>query len=150
MSDTPRNIYLDFNASTPVAPEVRAAMIKVLESPYGNPSSGHWAGKPARDAVNKARAQVAGLLGCKPGEIVFTSGGTEANNHALKGVFFAAERRDLHIISTQIEHPAVINPCRFLEKLGVNVTYLPVDGYGRVHPDDVRRALQPHTMLISV
>ncbi len=146
----PRQIYLDFNASTPVAPEVRVAMAKVLEDPYGNPSSGHWAGQPARNAVDKARAQVAELLGCKPGEIVFTSGGSEANNHALKGVFFAAERRDVHIVATQIEHPAVINPCRFLEKLGAKVTYLPVDGYGRVDPDDVRRALKPSTVLISV
>jgi len=136
MPDTPRRIYLDFNASTPVAPEVRAAMTEVLEEPYGNPSSGHWAGKPARDAVDKARSQVAGLLGCKEHEIVFTSGGSEANNHALKGVFFAAGRRDVHIITTQIEHPAVINPCRFLEKLGAKVTYLPVDRYGRVDPDD--------------
>lgn len=150
MAETLRHIYLDFNASTPVAPEVRAAMAEVLEEPYGNPSSGHWAGKPARDAVDKARAQVAGLLGCKKDEIVFTSGGSEANNHALKGVFFAAGRRDVHIITTEIEHPAVINPCRFLEKLGAKVTYLPVDGYGRVDPDDVRRALQPGTILISV
>src|SRR5437016_3452502 len=109
MPDTSRRIYLDFNASTPIAPEVRAAMVTVLEGPYGNPSSGHWAGEPARDAVNRARVQVAGLLGCKPGEIVFTSGGSEANNHALKGVFFAAGDRDVHIITTQIEHPAVIN-----------------------------------------
>jgi cysteine desulfurase len=150
MPDRSRRIYLDFNASTPVAPEVRAAVAKLLEEPYGNPSSGHWAGKPARDAVDKARAQVAGLLGCKPDEIVFTSGGSEANNHALKGVFFAAGRRDLHIITTQIEHPAVISPCLFLEKLGAKVTHVPVDGYGRVDPDDVRRALQPSTILISV
>jgi cysteine desulfurase len=150
MPDTPRQIYLDFNASTPVAPEVRAAMVEVLEAPYGNPSSGHWAGKPAKNAVDKARTQVAELLGCKPNEIVFTSAGSEANNHALKGVFFAAKRRDVHMITTQIEHPAVINPCRFLERLGAKVTYLPVDGYGRVDPDDVRRALQPSTVLISV
>jgi cysteine desulfurase len=150
MPDEPRHIYLDFNASTPVAPEVRAAMAEVFEEPYGNPSSSHWAGKPARDAVDKARAQVAGLLGCRENEIVFTSGGSEANNHALKGVFFAAGRREVHIITTQIEHPAVINPCRFLEELGAKVTYLPVDGYGRVDPDDVRRALQPSTVLISV
>lgn len=145
-----RRIYLDFNASTPVAPEVVAAMRSVLEEPYGNPSSGHWAGEPAREAVEKARAQVAGLLGCKVNEIVFTSGGSEANNHALKGVFFANRGTDAHIITTQVEHPAVINPCRFLERLGVTVTYLRVDGFGRVDPDDVRRALQPSTILISV
>lgn len=150
MSDTLRQIYLDFNASTPVAPEVRAAMAGMLAEPYGNPSSGHWAGRPAKEAVENARAQVARLLGCKPSEIVFTSGGSEANNHALKGAFFAADRRNVHIVTTRIEHPAVMNPCRFLEKLGARVTYLPVDGYGRVDPEDVRRALRAETVLISV
>ncbi len=145
-----QRIYLDFNASTPVAPEVIAAMQGVLEEPYGNPSSDHWAGKPAREAVDNARIQVAGLLGCNRDEIVFTSGGSEANNHALKGVFFASNRPDAHIITNQVEHPAVINPCRFLERLGATVTYLPVDGFGRVDPDDVRRALRPGTILISV
>lgn len=150
MPETLNRIYLDFNASTPVAPEVRVAMAKMLEEPYGNPSSGHWAGRPAKEVVEKARMQVASLLGAQPDEIVFTSGGSEANNHAIKGAFFAAGRRDVHIITTQIEHPAVINPCRFLERLGARVTYLPVDGYGHVDPGDVRRALQPDTLLISV
>jgi cysteine desulfurase len=145
-----QRIYLDFNASTPVAPEVIAAMKDVLEEPYGNPSSDHWAGKPARDVVDKARMQVAGLLGCRSDEIVFTSGGSEANNYALKGVFFANSRPDAHIITTQVEHPAIINPCRFLERLGAAVTYLRTDGFGRVDPDDVRRALRPSTLLISV
>ncbi len=143
-------IYLDFNASTPVAPEVAAAMRTVLDSPFGNPSSDHWAGRPAREAVGKARAQVAHLLGCDAREIVFTSGGSEANNHALKGVFFARQTAHLHIITTQIEHPAVINPCRFLERLGATVTFLPVDTFGRVDPEDVRRAVTPTTVLISV
>lgn len=129
MSDGMSRIYLDFNASTPLAPEVRAAMAQVLEGPYGNPSSNHWAGRPARQAVEYARAQVARLLGCKPSEMAITSGGSEANNHALKGAFFAAGRRDPHIITTQVEHPAIINPCRFLKRLGASVTYLPVDGY---------------------
>ena len=150
MPGTYQRIYLDFNASTPVAPEVVDAMRMVLEEPYGNPSSGHWAGSPAREAVDKARMQVAALLGCKANEIVFTSGGSEANNHALKGVFFARGRADSHIITTQVEHPAVINPCRFLERLGATVTYLRVDGYGRVDPDDVRRALRPSTILVSI
>jgi cysteine desulfurase len=145
-----RRIYLDFNASTPIAPEVAEAMRPFLESHYGNPSSTHWAGAPAREAVEKARAQVAGLLDCRPHEIVFTSGGTEANNHAIKGVFFAKGGSDAHIITTQAEHPAVISPCRFLERLGAAVTYLPVDRYGRVDPEDVRRALRPSTILISV
>ena len=150
MPETHQRIYLDFNASTPVAPEVIDAMRIVLEEPYGNPSSGHWAGNPAREALNKARMQVAGLLSCKVDEIVFTSGGSEANNHALKGAYFASGRADAHIVTTQVEHPAVINPCRFLERLGATVTYLQVDGFGRVDPDDVRRALRKSTVLISI
>ncbi len=143
-------IYLDFNASTPIAPEVAAAMRAVLDRPFGNPSSDHWAGKPAREAVEKARAQVARLLGCDACEVVFTSGGSEANNHALKGIFFARPTARFHIVTTQVEHPAVINPCRFLERLGAKVTFLPVDAFGRVDPDDVRRAVTPATVLISV
>jgi len=150
MPGTHQRIYLDFNASTPVAPEVIDAMRIVLEEPYGNPSSGHWAGNPAREALNKARMQVAGLLSCKVDEIVFTSGGSEANNHALKGAYFASGRADAHIVTTQVEHPAVLNPCRFLERLGATVTYLQVDGFGRVDPDDVRRALRKGTVLISI
>jgi cysteine desulfurase len=146
----PKRIYLDFNASTPTAPEVIAAMGRVLDAPYGNPSSDHWAGKPARDAVEKARGQVAGLLGAEPGEVVFTSGGSEANNQALKGLFFANVGANAHIITTQVEHPAILNPCHFLERLGARVTYVPVDGFGRVDPDDVRRAIKPETILISV
>jgi cysteine desulfurase len=145
-----RRIYLDFNASTPVAPEVADAMRGVLAEPFGNPSSAHWAGEPAKHVIDKARAQVAGLLACKPNEIVFTSGGSESNNHALKGVFFAKGKAKAHFITTQVEHPAVINPCRFLERLGATATYLPVDGFGRVDPDDVRRAITTETILISV
>ena len=143
-------IYLDFNASTPIAPEVADAMQGVLAEPFGNPSSGHWAGEPAKRAIEKARAQVAALLECRPNEIVFTSGGSEANNHALKGVFFAKGQAKAHFITTQVEHPAITNPCRFLDRLGAAVSYLPVDGYGRVDPDDVRRAITPETILISV
>jgi cysteine desulfurase len=144
-------IYLDFNASTPMAPEVIAAMKPFLDSAYGNPSSLHWAGIPAREAVEKARSQVAGLLGCDATEIVFTSGGTEANNHAIKGVFFSRrEVRTRHIITSRIEHPAVLEPCRFLQKLGTEVSHLPVDRYGMVDPDEVRRAIRPGTILISV
>jgi len=148
-SAAPR-IYLDFNASTPIAPEVGDAMRGVLAEPFGNPSSEHWAGEPATRAIENARAQVATLLKCRPNEIVFTSGGSESNNHALKGVFFAKETTKAHLITTQVEHPAVINPCRFLERLGATATYLPVDGFGRVDPDDVRRAITPETVLISV
>ena len=145
-----RRIYLDFNATTPIAPEVAAAITEALTERYGNPSSDHWAGLAARQAVEKARAQVATLLGCSSDEVVFTSGGSESNNHALKGAFFAKGRRDGHIITTQVEHPSVLNPCRFLERLGASVTYLPVDRFGQVDPDDVVRALTPGTMLISV
>jgi len=147
---TARRIYLDFNASTPIAPEVANAMRGVLAEPFGNPSSEHWAGERAKRAIEKARAQVAALLECRPNEIVFTSGGSESNNHALKGLFFAKETTKAHFITTQVEHPSVINPCRFLERLGATATYLPVDGFGRVDPDDVRRAITPETILISV
>lgn len=141
-------IYLDHNASTPIAPEVADAMRPFLSEHFGNPSSAHWAGAPAREAMGRARAQVAGLLGCAPEEIVFTSGGTEANNHALKGVFFA--RGGGHIITTQVEHPAILNPCRFLERLGARVTCIPVDGAGRVDPGAISQAITPETILISV
>ena len=145
-----RRIYLDFNATTPIAPEVAAVMSHVLREPFGNPSSQHWAGLPAREAVEKARGQVAALLHCSPDEVVFTSGGSESNNHALKGAFFSKGGPGAHIITTQIEHPAVLNPCRFLERLGANVTYLPVDRFGSVDPDDVQKALTPRTILIAV
>ncbi len=145
-----RRIYLDFNATTPIAPEVAAAMSHVVTEPFGNPSSDHWAGPPARKAVEKARGQVCNVLGCKPQEIVFTSGGSESNNHALKGVFFASGKPNAHVITTQVEHPAILSPCRFLERLGATVTYVPVDGFGQVDPDEVRRAITPHTVLTSV
>ena len=145
-----RRIYLDFNATTPIAPEVAAAMNQALREPFGNPSSQHWAGLPAREAVEAARQQVAALLQCSPDEVVFTSGGSESNNHALKGVFFSRAGHGAHIITTQIEHPAVLNPCHFLERLGATVTYLPVDRCGRVDPEDVQKALTARTILISV
>jgi cysteine desulfurase len=143
-------IYLDYNASTPIDPAVAAAMRPFLEDAYGNPSSGHWAGAPARAALDHARGQVAALLGAAPEEIVFTSGGSEANNLAIKGAFFALRNKGDHIITTTVEHPAVLEPCRFLERLGATVTCLPVDRTGRVDPDDVRRAISPRTILISV
>jgi cysteine desulfurase len=145
-----QRIYLDFNATTPLAPEVADAMRQALQEPFGNPSSAHWAGRPAREAVESARAQVSSFLVCKPQEVVFTGGGSESNNHALKGVYFAGAKPDAHIITTQVEHPAILNPCLFLERLGAVITYLPVDGFGRVDPDAVRRAITPHTVLISV
>ena len=143
-------IYLDHNASTPIDPSVRAAMAPYLAAAFGNPSSGHWAGAPAHEEVEAARAQVAALLGCAPDEVVFTSGGTEANNAALTGAFFAAAGRSRHIVTTLVEHPAIIEPCRFLERLGATVTYVGIDARGMVDPDDVRRALRPDTILVSV
>jgi cysteine desulfurase len=143
-------IYLDFNASTPIDPAVAEAMRPFLADYFGNPSSGHWASLPARNALAAARDQVAALLGCAADEIVFTSGGSEANNLALKGVFFAGRHKGEHIVTTAIEHPSVLGPCRFLERLGAAVTYLPVDGTGRVDPDMVRSAITPRTILISV
>src|SRR5262249_42720652 len=105
-------IYLDYNASTPIDPAVAAAMLPFLSADYGNPSSGHWASQPAKLALEHARAQVADLLGCAVDEVIFTSGGSEANNLALKGVFFANRHKDEHIITTRIEHPAIVAPCR--------------------------------------
>src|SRR4030042_3525663 len=145
-----QRIYLDFNARAPIAPEVAEAMRPFLSEHFGNPSSQHWAGIPAKEAVEHARQQVADLLQCSPSEIVFTSGGSESNNHAIIGVFFALREKGNHIITTQIEHPAVINPCRFLEKLGAEVTYVPVDRYGRVDPDNIGSAVTPRTILITV
>ena len=145
-----RMIYLDYNASTPICPEAVDAMRPFLTDHYGNPSSLHWAGAPAKDAVERARGQVAGLLGCDSTEVVFTSGGSESNNHAIKGVFFANRDRGDHIITTAVEHPATINPCRFLQKLGARVTVLPVDRFGMVDPDDIRKAITPRTILITV
>jgi len=145
-------IYLDNNATTPLAMEVATAMLPYLDEAQGNPSSLHWAGLPARDAVEEARSKVAALLCCDATEIVFTSGGTEANNQVIKGLFFS--RRNLgkpfHVITSEIEHPAILEPCRFIEKLGAEVTRLPVDGYGRVDPADVAREIRPHTALISI
>src|SRR5262245_55970472 len=143
-------IYLDYNASTPIDPAVSAAMRPFLGDAFGNPSSGHWASVPAKDALEKARGQVADLLGCAADEVVFTSGGSEGNNLALKGVFFALRHKGEHIITTAVEHPAILGPCRFLERLGAVVTYLPVDRTGRIDPDAVRRAITPRTILISV
>ena len=146
-------IYLDYNASTPLAPSVAAKMREVMEdASFGNPSSLHWAGAPARAHVEHARARVAGLLGCEPAEIVFTSGGSESNNFALKGVFYAhADKVESpHIITTRVEHPAIVAPCEFLAGLGARVTALPVDAAGRIDPDDLRRAMTPSTVLVTV
>jgi cysteine desulfurase len=147
---TMKRIYLDYNASTPIDPAVATAMRPFLEDHYGNPSSGHWASIEAKTALETARGQVAALLGCNNDEIVFTSGGSEANNLAVKGSYFALRDKGDHIITTRIEHPAIIEPCRFLEHLGARVTYLPVDATGRINPDELRKAITPRTILVSV
>ncbi|TBL78986.1 cysteine desulfurase family protein [Paenibacillus thalictri] len=143
-------IYLDYNASTPIAPEVLEAMMPYLQNHYGNPSSSHWAAATLKEAIESARERIACALGAASHEIVFTSGGTEANNYALKGVYYAQKHRGNHIITTTIEHPAILNPCAFLETLGAEVTYVKVDALGRVSPEDIQRAIRKETILISV
>ncbi|MGE3758578.1 MAG: cysteine desulfurase family protein [Pseudobdellovibrionaceae bacterium] len=145
-----KQIYLDFNASTPVAPEVRSAMEPYWNGFVGNPSSQHWAGVPYKEALNKARRQIANLLGCSEDEVVFTSGGSESNNHAIKGTFFGQQQKGKHIITTAIEHPAVVNPCEYLRSFGADITYIPVDSLGRINPDDVQKAIRKDTVLITV
>jgi cysteine desulfurase len=144
-------IYFDYNATTPLASEVASVMRPYLDGEFGNPSSHHWAGERVRDAVERARQQVAGLLRCAPSEVVFTSGGTEANNTALVGTFF---RRPVnsrpHFIVSSVEHPSIAATCGFLQRCGAVVTRLPVDRFGVVDPDDVRRAITPDTELVSV
>jgi cysteine desulfurase len=141
-------IYLDYNATTPIAPEVVQAMLPFLNEEFGNPSSSYPRGWRALEATVKARRQVADLLECAPEEIVFTSGATEANNTVIKGV--AHRSRAGQIITTAVEHPAVLAPCQWLKSQGFEITVLPVDRRGRVNPEEVRRALTPRTILVSV
>ncbi len=143
-------IYLDYNASTPIHPKVAAAMRSAMEGAFGNPSSQHWAGVPAREIVERSRRQTAELLACSPEEIVFTSGGSESNNFALKGAYFAHNHKAAHIVTTRVEHPAIVAPCRFLEGLGAKITWLPVDGTGCIDPNDLRWAITADTIMISV
>jgi len=145
-----RKVYLDHNATTPVHPEVAAAVQPFLGELFGNPSSIHWAGREVRKAVEDARAQVAAFYGCRPLEVVFTSSGTEADNLALKGVAYLPGNAGKHIITSQVEHPAIRNACRFLESQGFRVTYVPVDRQGIVDPDSVRDAMTKDTVLVSI
>jgi len=144
----PQAIYLDHNASTPLAPEVIAAMTPCLQTGFGNPSSTHTFGQASKRLVETAREQVAALLGCRPEEIIFTSGGTESNNLAIRGV--AEMHPGGHIITSAIEHPSVLEVCRYLERQGHRVTYLPVDSDGMLDPDDVTSAINSDTCLISI
>lgn len=145
-----RPIYLDYNATTPHAPEVLEAMRPYLEEHFGNPSSSHVYGARAREAIEKAREQVAALLGCHPDEIIFTSGGTESNNHALRGLAHGRFGAGAHIVTSQVEHPAVLEVCRYLEARGFEVTRLPVDSTGLVDPADVEAAITGRTILVSI
>ena len=145
-----RRRYLDYAATTPTHPEVIKAMLPYFTDAFGNPSSIHSYGQEAKGATEEARVKVANLINARDEEIVFTSGGTEADNFAIKGVAFANENRGNHIITSPIEHHAVIETCKFLERRGFRITYLPVDEYGLVDPHDVKKAITDKTTLISV
>ena len=145
-----QQIYLDYNATTPIAKEVADAMRPFLDEYFGNPSSVHSYGIKTKMAVEKARAQVAALINCDPSEIIFTSGGTESNNFAIRGIAFANKDKGNHIITSSVEHPAVFEVCRYLEKFGFEITYLPVDEYGMVNPEDFRKAIKDTTILVSI
>ncbi|MFC1951744.1 cysteine desulfurase NifS [Chloroflexota bacterium] len=145
-----KRIYLDYAATTPTHPEVVKAMLPYFTDAFGNPSSIHSYGQEAKGDIEEARIKVANLINARDEEIVFTSGGTEADNFALKGAAFANENKGNQIITSSVEHPAVMGACKFLESKGFRVIYLPVDEYGMVRPDDVRRAINNKTTLISV
>ena len=143
-------IYLDYAATTPVSPEVLEEMKPYFTECFGNPSSIHGTGREAHKALDQARRRIAAAIGAKPGEIFFTSGGSESDNWALTGAALARKSQGQHIITTAVEHHAVLNTCAWLEKLGWRVTYLPVDALGRVDPEEAERAIVPDTVLISV
>ncbi len=143
-------IYLDYNATTPIDKTVADVMIPFFHGDFGNPSSSHEYGRIAAQAVDTAREKVSRLLNSKPSEIIFTSGGSEANNTVLKGVAHTFKNKRNHIITSAIEHPSILNPCRFLEKNGYRISYIPVDRFCRVLPSDIERAITPETILVSV
>ncbi len=145
-----RKIYLDYAATTPTDPEVLKAMLPYFTDKFGNPSSIHSFGQEAKVAVEKAREEIASFLGAKQDEIIFTSGGSESDNFAIKGVAYANKHKGNHIITSSIEHHAVIKSCEFLEKMGFKVTYLPVSKDGLVDPEDVKKAITDKTILISI
>ncbi|MGG5252004.1 cysteine desulfurase family protein [Neobacillus sp. SM06] len=143
-------IYLDYNASTPLAPEVVEAMQPLLTDFYGNPSALHWAGRPVKELLFRARQQVADLLSCSAEEMILTSGGSEANNLALKGYYFQHQQKGTHIISSKMEHPAILNPLKFLERMGAKITLVDVDEHGMVSPDEIEAAITEETILITI
>ena len=144
-------IYLDYNGTTPIDPEVARAITPYLEEYFGNPSSSHTYGQAAREAVNSARQRIAGLIGASPDELVFTACGSESDNFAIQGVAMAVRQRGNHIVTQKTEHPAVLATCRYLEaNLGFEVTYLPVDGAGLVDPDLLARSIKKTTVLVTI
>lgn len=143
-------IYMDNHATTPIAPEVLEAMMPFYTTHFGNAASTHIFGTKANEAVEKARQQVSDLLGCKPKEVIFTSGATESNNLAIRGVAYAYKTKGNHIITSAVEHHAILDTCHALESEGFEITYLPVDRYGMVDPDDVNAAITSKTILISI
>lgn len=144
-------VYLDYNSTTPIGPAIRAAMRPFLGPNYGNASSAHELGRTSKAAIDAARSQVAAILNATPEEIIFTGGGSEANNFAIKGSAFALEKlARSHFITSAVEHPSVTKPLRFLERMGGKVTVVPVDSLGRVDPAEVRRAITKSTVLVSV
>lgn len=145
-----KRIYLDYAATTPVEEEVIKAMLPYFKEKFGNASTFYSYGQEARKAIEDARSLIADFVGAKPEEIVFTSGGTESNNYALKGVAYANQEKGNHIIATSIEHHSVSEPCKFLEKQGFKVSYLKVDKYGMVDPEDVKKEITDKTILISI
>src|ERR1700738_3744637 len=145
-----RIIYLDHAATTPLDARVLDAMIPYLTTEYGNASSIYTLGRHAMQAIDHAREQVADVIHCRPTEIAFVGCGSESDNLALKGIAYAAQKKGNHLIASSIEHHAVLHTCQYLERFGFKTTYLPVDEYGRVDPDDVARAITDHTILVSV
>jgi cysteine desulfurase len=145
-----KRIYMDYAATTPAHPDVVKAMTPYFTEIFGNPSSAHSCGTEARVAVEAARKEAAGFIGALPEELVFTSGGTESDNFAVKGIAYANEAKGNHIITSSVEHHGVLECCRFLEKRGFKITYLPVDKYGMVDPEDVKKSITPKTVLVSI
>src|SRR5262249_1120336 len=145
-----RRVYLDSNATTPMRPEVVAAMLPVFSEHFGNASSIHWFGQEAKTMVDEARQKVARLIHAEAAEVVFLSGGTEADNFAIRGIAESKKPRGRHIITSRIEHHAVLHTCLDLEKQGYDVTWIPVTADGLVNPDEVRRAIRSDTILISI
>ncbi|MFP4622460.1 MAG: cysteine desulfurase family protein [Bacteroidales bacterium] len=143
-------VYLDYNATTPVDRKVSEAMLPFVHGYFGNPSSSYEPGRKAKEAIEKAREQTAGLIQASPDEIIFTSGGTESNNHALRGAAFKHQEKGRHIITSSIEHPSVKEVCKYLESVGFEITWLPVNHSGTVNIGDVEEAIRPDTILISI